>query len=531
MAIVQISRITHRKGLIENLPQLAGGEFGWAVDDRRLFIGNGTLAEGAPVVGNTEILTEYSDILGLSSTYTYKGDAGGYTVQTGANPTGDVVRSLQDKLDEGSNVSVKDFGAVGDGVADDTAAINRALYELFCRESNEEIRRSLFIPAGVYRVSGTIKIPPFALIYGEGSDSSIIRYTSSDGSTIDDYVARTADSLQQIGANIGNNGATRPENITLRDFSFETTELQDILLIDRASDIVVRDMDFYGPLTEAELGDALENTSAIKIESTTSLVTKAVTLDAIHTLGTTYAFYTNYNTTGITVSNGWFETHYKGVVLGAAPINGGPRGVRVMHSLFDKIAAQGIEIGAVAQNVSGFNIFLDVGNDFAGAGNPTTVIVDINNGNNVSIGDLFERPDIDAATVDRIDLNNAHSIGFDGNSNLKLGNYERSIGYNTDLVDNTSTATAIFSVDSTRHAGFEVHYSLKRGDAVRTGKFTCSLPYGSNSISYNDEYTETAATGVNFSATDSSGTISFKYTTTSTGANADITYSIVKYKV
>ena len=49
MAIVQISRITHRKGLIENLPQLAGGEFGWAVDERRLFIGDGTLAEGAPV--------------------------------------------------------------------------------------------------------------------------------------------------------------------------------------------------------------------------------------------------------------------------------------------------------------------------------------------------------------------------------------------------------------------------------------------------------------------------------------------------
>lgn len=64
MAIVQISRITNRKGLIENLPQLAGAELGWAVDSRRLFIGNGTLDEGAPSIGNTEIITEYStDIL------------------------------------------------------------------------------------------------------------------------------------------------------------------------------------------------------------------------------------------------------------------------------------------------------------------------------------------------------------------------------------------------------------------------------------------------------------------------------------
>ena len=29
MAILQLSRITHRKGLSENLPQLAGAEFGW----------------------------------------------------------------------------------------------------------------------------------------------------------------------------------------------------------------------------------------------------------------------------------------------------------------------------------------------------------------------------------------------------------------------------------------------------------------------------------------------------------------------
>ena len=83
MSILQLSRITHRKGLQENLPQLAGAEFGWSLDDRRLFIGNGRIEDGAPIIGNTEILTEYSDILELNSTYTYKGGHANYVVVTG----------------------------------------------------------------------------------------------------------------------------------------------------------------------------------------------------------------------------------------------------------------------------------------------------------------------------------------------------------------------------------------------------------------------------------------------------------------
>lgn len=60
MAVIQISKIQVRRGLQENLPALSPGEFGWSVDQRRLYIGNGTLAEGSPQTGVTEILTEFS---------------------------------------------------------------------------------------------------------------------------------------------------------------------------------------------------------------------------------------------------------------------------------------------------------------------------------------------------------------------------------------------------------------------------------------------------------------------------------------
>lgn len=60
MAIVQISRIQVRSGNIADLPQLAVGEFGWAVDTKQLFIGNDPNTIG-PQPDNTEILTQYSN--------------------------------------------------------------------------------------------------------------------------------------------------------------------------------------------------------------------------------------------------------------------------------------------------------------------------------------------------------------------------------------------------------------------------------------------------------------------------------------
>ena len=83
MAIVQVSRITNRKGLAENVPQLAGAELGWATDTRQLFIGNGTLQDGAPEIGNTEVLTEYSDVFAGRTEFSF----GNYVVNAGTTAT------------------------------------------------------------------------------------------------------------------------------------------------------------------------------------------------------------------------------------------------------------------------------------------------------------------------------------------------------------------------------------------------------------------------------------------------------------
>ena len=71
MPIVQISRIQHRRGKATDLPQLAAGELGWSVDTQRLYIGNGTVADGAPAVGNTEIVTSGSPSFSGALSYVY----------------------------------------------------------------------------------------------------------------------------------------------------------------------------------------------------------------------------------------------------------------------------------------------------------------------------------------------------------------------------------------------------------------------------------------------------------------------------
>lgn len=98
----------------------------------------------APVAGtdNIEFVNFLTSNIGSTSadlvTYTPTG-------------TGAVARSAASKF--GDFVSLKDFGAVGDNVADDTAALVAAI--AFCNANN----RRLFIPAGRYKITANIDVP------------------------------------------------------------------------------------------------------------------------------------------------------------------------------------------------------------------------------------------------------------------------------------------------------------------------------------------------------------------------------------
>ena len=574
MAIVQISRITQRQGLEQDLPQpLAGAEFGWAVDQRRLFIGNGTLADGAPVVGNTEVLTEFSDILSFGTTYTYKGDAAGYTVQTGPTAGDPVSQSLQDWFDQWA--SVKDFGATGDGITDDTAAINRALDQLYCQQSNTQVRRSLFFPAGTYIVTDTIKIPAYAKLYGEGAESSIISFdvqawTSTipytEGilvkngvnyfrslvpvpigatlptppasntywapETLPGYIARTADSKQQIGANITNAGATPPKNIEVSDMAFITNQLHDGVLVQDATETLFTAVNIAGPLTTSTISVnlATDDKAAVRWASTASLICTQVVFDKCKFSGFTYGTSTEQPVKGVTISNSYFDTLYQGAVLGGvSPVLGGPTGFRLLHNVFDNVYNEGIKIQGVSLNATGYNVFYDVGNHFNGVTLPSTSIIDIDAENNLSVGDMFQRNTNQSLTYPRINLNNTASIGIDSAVRLQLGTYTRTTGVSETLNDGSVDAT-LFTISSASTKAFKMDYTIIRDTAVRTGTMTvvCNAEDSLGDFSYSDDYQENVTTDVTLTPSESAlgGTITVAYTASATGADATIYYSL-----
>ena len=76
--------------------------------------------------------------------------------------TGALRRTVQDKLID--TISVKDFGAVGDGVADDTAAIQLAL-----TYANSISGCVVFAPRGIYKCTSALNIYKKTILIGEGA--------------------------------------------------------------------------------------------------------------------------------------------------------------------------------------------------------------------------------------------------------------------------------------------------------------------------------------------------------------------------
>lgn len=148
---------------------------------------------------NTEDVTPVNT-LSLSELTTHIHDATGYAAGTDAPPVsgldaieylapfaGSVVRTVENKLSE--VISAKDFGAKGDGVTDNTVALQNAI--------NAAIGKKLHIPAGTY-ITEELHLPAEVQIEGEGYTLTGLKLKNGAGGHVIHAINATHSTIRDI---------------------------------------------------------------------------------------------------------------------------------------------------------------------------------------------------------------------------------------------------------------------------------------------------------------------------------------------
>ena len=397
MAIVQISRIQVRRGQKNagtGIPQLAGGEFGWAVDARELYIGNGSVSEGAPAVGNTKIITQHDNLFTFADTYKYK--ATDDTLQTGATATTPVTRTLQDRLDE--TVNVLSFGALGDG-SDQTVILQRAIDQLYLNNASKgsvPSRVSLYFPAGNYTITSSLKVPPHATLVGEGSERTIITQsgafpimeTVNSTSTPGTYASDATSSFNNQAQDIKMSGFTLVQQTVNTGLSL--TSCRNSMF----EDIAIKGTWTSGAVATATQVGILLNSLSTAVSSNNNTFTNC------SMQGHTYGVFSDFDIKENTFSNTTFQTLDRGVVFGQGTTIGaqgqltGPQNNTVTNSTFTDIDEYGIFVNKGNYNRSSHNSFTSVGNNGGANSNASFAIIKFTDGTaltNSSDGDFFDR--------------------------------------------------------------------------------------------------------------------------------------------
>lgn len=163
-----------------------------------------TFTEAPPLNAGIEFISG-------ESVTTITGDASAITYNQGG--TGAQDRTVEAKLQE--FLSVKDFGAVGDGSADDTAAIEAAFAA--ARAGRGTKRGTIYFPFGTYKITSQITVQN-PNIYME-RDTEIKADSSFSGTAMFEITAGNK-SQNWIGGRINGNSVSGIIGILAKDFAY-----------------------------------------------------------------------------------------------------------------------------------------------------------------------------------------------------------------------------------------------------------------------------------------------------------------------
>lgn len=486
MAVVQISRIQVRRGRKNTgsgIPQLAGGELGWAVDAQELFIGNGAVSEGSPAVGNTKILTENDNLFTLADQYTYKS---GTTVQTGATVSGPIKRTLQDRLDD--IVSIRSFGGTGDG-SDHTGILQRAIDQLYINTATKGTTGSrviLRLEAGTYSLNDTVYLPPFTTIIGAGQGKTVINQT------VDKPIFKTVNETATPGNYPDDSGSTslnqarkiHLEGLTLSHYSNSFVGLDLVT----CKDSLFRNLELIATWTSGNTANA--GNIAIQL-SNLSTVTGCFNnkFENVKITGWGYGVKSDYDIYENVWTNCLFDTLGYAVHFGENTTIGdqgqatGPERNTFSNSIFSNIDKNAIIFETGQYNESTHNKFVGVGNNGGTSAAVAYSIIKSIPTENVSINDWFSRTK-DLSTD--VTFNNSTEYV----SEIEGPLHTEYVYTNKIETGQQSAFETIFNLPGNLTRTYKIEYVFKSNqvDAMRQGVLEVLVNKTTGTLTYTDEY-------------------------------------------
>ena len=476
---MSISRIQVRRGRKTELPQLASGEFGWSVDTQELYLGNGAVAEGAPYVGNTKLLSEHDNLFSFADTYSYKSTDG--HVQSGPNVNSPVLRTLQDRLDD--TVSIRAFGGSGDG-SDHTDILQRALDQLYLNSSNKSTIASrviLQLEPGTYAISSTLKVPPYASIRGAGIDKTIINAGSNVAfETVNESSIPGSYNIDTIS------NSNQARNIEMSGITIQTTNTDALQLVS-CKDSIFENLKITSTWT---IGDNLRTSAGIKLTSHSAQVgSNNNTFNNISINGFSDCVYSDYAVQYNLWSNCSFGLSDVGIYFGNNTISQqvGPSNNIIENSVFDNIAKEGINIANGSYNNSNNNKFYNVGNHGGAYTNAKAANIQFTKAINNSSSDYFKR------TEELTGLDNLNAVAYVPEIS---GIVSSTLGYTYQIaISQQGDATTLLSLAADTSKTYVIDYVYDSADvnAKRTGKIEVFFDPVTQDVQLTDEYQFTGA--------------------------------------
>ena len=483
MAVVSISRIQVRRGQKNTgsgLPQLASGEFGWAVDSQELFIGNGSVSEGAPYVGNTKLLSENDNLFEFANTYQYKS---GTNMQTGASANNPVLRTLQERLDD--RISIRSFGVNGDGT-NQTVALQRAIDQLYLNASNKgqpQARVELILEPGEYNITSTIYIPPFTTIRGAGQDKTIINSGAFEA-------FRTVNETSVPGSpgeDADSTTINQARNITISNLTIKSTGGSGLSLVS-CKDSVFKDIILEGSYS---LGDSnASGQDGILMSSLSTAVSSNNNLfENVIIRKFQNAVYSNNDIKDNTWIKCTFDTLWQGVVFGESTILGtsgmltGPINNTITNSKFDNIYTSAIKIVSGTENISDSNKFYSVGNEGGSELLAKHAIISYDDIRNTSKGDWFQRSE-------ELGYNEAYKNGVVYYPEVQGPTITDFVTTHKLTIGQSGEPTKLFRLPAETTKGYEIDYIYKSSaiTATRSGTLRLVVDPTNDTFDISDDY-------------------------------------------